>query len=132
MRLKEFLNEEYEEEKVEGDTNLFQDSLKIVFGLDQDTVDTLIDIVRRHGDTMQIRDQQVRRRAGGRAVELLKQAHEASRSEGDEQYDDGEPEMDADEPATKMPNAWSGLSRDDDTESVRSPDEEDPNRGNKR
>jgi len=122
MRLKEFLNEEYEEKVEEGgDTNLFQDSLKIVFGLDQSTVDMLVDIVRRHGDTMQIRDQQVRRRAGGRAVELLKQAHEASRSEGDEQYDDGgAPEMDAE------------MDAGDETERFRSPDEEDPNRGNKR
>ena len=122
MRLGEFLNEEYEEEKVDGEMNLFQDSMRIVFGLDADTVETLVDIIRRHGDTMQIRDQQVRRRAGGRAVELLKQAHEASRSEGDEQYDDEpekEPEMDADaekEPATKMPNAWPGLGRGGDKE----------------
>ena len=120
MRLGEFLNEEYEEEKVDGEMNLFRDSMKIVFGLDADTVETLVDIIRRHGDTMQIRDQQVRRRAGGRAVELLKQAHEASRSEGDEQYDDEpekEPEMNAEkEPATKMPNAWPGLGRGEDKE----------------
>ena len=88
MRLGEFLNEEQGQERDQGEMDLFQDSLRIVFGLDAETIETLVDIVRRHGDTMQIRDQQVRRRAGGRAVELLKQAHEASRSEGDEQYDD--------------------------------------------
>ena len=118
MRLGEFLNEEQGQERDQGEMDLFQDSLRIVFGLDAETIETLVDIVRRHGDTMQIRDQQVRRRAGGRAVELLKQAHEASRSEGDEQYDDKEMDADepADEPATKMPNAWPGLGRGEDKE----------------
>ena len=92
-------------EKEHGDMDLFQDSLKIVFGLDNDTIETLIAMVRRHGDTMQIRDQQVRRRAGGRAVQLLKQAHSASREEGDEHYDDSgeEPEAkDIDPPADSL------------------------------
>ena len=106
-----------------GTTELFQDSLRIVFGLEPETIETIVALVRRSGSTMQIRDQQVRRRAGGRAVSLLKQAHEASRSEGDEQYDadaaepEAEPEMDAEkEPATKMPSAWPGLGRGEDKE----------------
>lgn len=99
-----------------GDMDLFQDSLKIVFGLAPETVETIVALVRRHGDTMLIRDQQVRRRAGGRAIQLLKQAHAASSEEGDEHYDD-DPETD---PFV------------DDTEEFRNPDEEDPNRGNKR
>jgi hypothetical protein len=94
MKLSKILENEPQEH---GEMNLFQDSLRIVFGLDPETIETLIAQVRRHGDTMQIRDQQVRRRAGGRAVELLKQAHEASKHEGDEQYEE-DPEMD-DEPA---------------------------------
>jgi hypothetical protein len=81
MRINEIINEEH------GNMDLFQDSLRIVFGLDSDTVETLVAMVRRHGDTMQIRDQQVRRRAGGRAVELLKRAHSAASAEGDEHYD---------------------------------------------
>lgn len=71
-----------------GNMDLFQDSLKIVFGLESDTIETIVALVRRHGDTMKIRDQQVRRRAGGRAIQLLKQAHAASSEEGDEHYEE--------------------------------------------
>lgn len=117
-------------EQEHGDMDLFQDSLKIVFGLDPDTIETLIAMVRRHGDTMQIRDQQVRRRAGGRAVELLKQAHAASSAEGDEHYeDDPEAQMSDDIPEDPPREE---VDATDDTENVRDPNEEDPNRGNKR
>lgn len=91
MKLDQILNEMEHEH---GNMDLFQDSLRIVFGLDPDTIETIIALVRRHGDTMKIRDQQVRRRAGGRAIQLLKQAHVASAHEGDEHYNDQDPEMD--------------------------------------
>ena len=114
-----------EQDQEHGNMDLFQDSLKIVFGLEPETIETIVALVRRSGSTMQIRDQQVRRRAGGRAVSLLKQAHDASRSEGDEQYDADLPEPN--------PEATDHIDADvDDTESFRNPDEEDPNRGNKR
>jgi len=77
-----------------GNIDLFQDSLRIVFGLDPETIETIVSFVRRHGETANIRDQQVRRRAGGRAIQLLKQAHMASAAEGDEHYDEDDPEAD--------------------------------------
>lgn len=105
MKLERILKEN--EPHQHYDMNLFQDSLRIVFGLDPETIEALIALVRRHGDTMQIRDQQVRRRTGGRAVELLKQAHEASKHEGDEHYDEDDPEMmdDMDEDPIAQRNA---------------------------
>ena len=80
------LNEEH------GNMDLFQDSLRIVFGLSDEVIESLISMVRRHGETMQIRDQQVRRRAGPRATKLLKQAHAAAGTEGDVHYDEEMPD----------------------------------------
>lgn len=80
-----------------GNMDLFQNSLRIIFGLDPDTIETVISLVRRHGDTIKIRDQQVRRRAGTRAIQMLQQAHDAASSEGDEHYDDIDDDVDPDE-----------------------------------
>ena len=76
--------------EMHGHMSLFQDSLRIIFGLSPEVAETLIEFVRRHGETIRIRDQQIRQRAGGRAIQLLKQAHIAAAQGGTDQYDDPE------------------------------------------
>ncbi len=80
-------------EEGSGNNELFTNSLTKVFGLSPETVEAIVAQVSRSGDTRQIQDQQVRRRAGTRAMALLQQAHDAAGSEGDETYDD-DAEMD--------------------------------------